>query len=77
MKGIITADVVGSTKIPQSQRGMLPEVLQQLVAQLQAICPMRLEIYRGDSFQIVVESISVCWNVYCCSRSSLPVILKE
>lgn len=55
MKGIITADVVGSTKIPQNQRGMLPEVLQQLVAQLQSICPLRLEIYRGDSFQIVVE----------------------
>ena len=55
MKGIITADVVGSTKIPQNQRGMLPDVLQQLVAQLQTICPMRLEIYRGDSFQIVVE----------------------
>ena len=55
MKGIITADVVGSTKIPQDQRGVLPEVLHKLVSQLQTICPLRLEIYRGDSFQVEVE----------------------
>ncbi len=55
MIGIITADVVGSTKIPNAQRGMLPEVLQKLVAQLQTISPLRLEIYRGDSFQVEVE----------------------
>ena len=34
---------------------MLPDVLQKLVAQLQTISPMRLEIYRGDSFQVEVE----------------------
>lgn len=55
MKGIITADVVGSTKIPDEQRGMLPEVLNELAAQLQHICPIRLEIYRGDSFQVEVD----------------------
>lgn len=55
MKGIITADVVGSTKIPYEQRGMLPDVLNELAAQLQRICPIRLEIYRGDSFQVEVD----------------------
>lgn len=59
MKGIITADVVGSTKIPQDQRGILPEVLHKLVSQLQVICPLRLEIYRGDSFQVEVERYEV------------------
>lgn len=55
MKGIITADVVGSTRIPQEQRGILPEVLHKLLLQLQSISPLRLEIYRGDSFQVEVE----------------------
>lgn len=55
-KGIITADVVGSTKLPIEKRDLLPESLKKLVDELQVISPMCLEIYRGDSFQIVVES---------------------
>lgn len=55
MKGVITADVIGSTKMNLQQRNALPETLDKLADELQKICPVRLEMYRGDSFQVLVE----------------------
>lgn len=55
MKGIITADVVGSTKMDIEVRNALPEILNKLADVLREICPLCLEMYRGDSFQIVVD----------------------
>ena len=48
MKGIITADVIGSTKMDPKQRSTLPEILDKLAEELQVISPLRLEMYRGD-----------------------------
>lgn len=56
MKGIITADVVGSTKIPLEKREILPNTLQELAGELQKFSVLKLEMYRGDSFQVVVDS---------------------
>lgn len=55
MKGIITADVIGSTKMDPKQRSTLPEILDKLAEELQVISPLWLEMYRGDSFQVLVE----------------------
>ena len=55
MKGIITADVIGSTKMDPKRRSTLPELLDKLAEELQVISPLRLEMYRGDSFQVLVE----------------------
>lgn len=55
MKGIITADVVGSTQMDIEVRNALPEILSDLADSLREICPLRLEMYRGDSFQVVVD----------------------
>lgn len=55
MKSVITADVVGSTRIKAERRVELPELIYQIAEDLQKICPIRLEIFRGDSFQIMVE----------------------
>lgn len=54
--GVITADIVGSTKIPPDKRGLLPLILKELVSQFQILgTPVHLEIYRGDSFQLVID----------------------
>lgn len=55
MKSVITADIVGSTRINDEMRGMLPKLIVQITNELKKICPMRMEIFRGDSFQILVE----------------------
>ena len=56
MKGIITADVVGSTQMDTEVRNALPEILNGIVDSMQGITPLHLEMYRGDSFQIVVDN---------------------
>lgn len=56
MKGIITADVVGSTQMDTEVRNALPEILNGIVDSMQGVTPLHLEMYRGDSFQIVVDN---------------------
>lgn len=67
--GVITADIVGSTKIPPESRGVLPLILKELVSQLQSLgTDMHCEIYRGDSFQLVVDD---------CEKSPLIAVLMR
>lgn len=56
LKGIITADIVGSTHIRIDDRGNLPKLISQLADELQVICPIKVEIFRGDSFQVLVQN---------------------
>lgn len=51
--GVITGDIVDSSKIPVESRGALLDALRQIELQLQSVSPFAIEIYRGDSFQIV------------------------
>lgn len=55
LKGVITADIVGSTKIPIEKRDLLPKIIKNLSDELQVLSPFRLEMYRGDSFQIIID----------------------
>lgn len=55
IKGVITADIVGSTQIKEDERGALPKLINQLSEEITAIAPLRVEIFRGDSFQVLVE----------------------
>jgi len=56
--GVITADVVDSSKIPSESRDLLWDSLRQIESQLQSITPFQMEIYRSDSFQIVMDDFS-------------------
>lgn len=56
LKGIITADVVGSTRIRTDDRGNLPKLISQLAEELHAVCPVEMEMFRGDSFQVLVQN---------------------
>lgn len=56
MYGVITADIIGSTRIKEDNRKQLPELIYQITGELQKVCPLKVEIYRGDSFQVLVEA---------------------
>ena len=57
LKGIITADIIGSTSIDADARGELPELINQLTDELQEVSQIQVEIFRGDSFQVMVQDI--------------------
>lgn len=56
--GVITADVVKSSKIPAELRESFLNSLRKIQSQVQSITPFQMEIYRGDSFQIVTDDFS-------------------
>lgn len=57
LKGIITADIIGSTSIAADARGLLPELINQLTDELQEVSQIQVEIFRGDSFQVMVQDV--------------------
>lgn len=52
---IITGDIVDSTKMTAIERDRMLIMLQSLPQLLAPITGIRLEIFRGDSFQIIIE----------------------
>ena len=57
LKGVITADIIGSTSIDADARGELPELINQLTDELQEVSKIQVEIFRGDSFQVMVQDV--------------------
>ena len=58
MKGIITADVVGSTQIKTEDRGELHALIHEPIGEIAQCRPelkLQVAIFRGDSFQVWVE----------------------
>lgn len=55
IKGVITGDVVNSTKINIEWRKYLIDSIQQVAEELSILSPLKIEFFRGDSFQIVVD----------------------
>lgn len=55
MKAVITADIINSTKVLDERRNLLPTTLDNIIQELQIICFVKCEMYRGDSFQIVLD----------------------
>lgn len=53
---IITGDIVRSESIGLDKRDGLIKTLRRALEELQHHSPMKMEIYRGDSFQIIVDN---------------------
>lgn len=53
---IITGDIVRSEAIGLHKRNDLLKTLRHALEELQRHSPMRMEIYRGDSFQIIADN---------------------
>lgn len=81
IKAIITGDIVRSEQIALDKRDLLIKVLRDIVEDLQKISPMKMEMFRGDSFQIVVEcpetSLKIASMIRAGLKSYSPTDAKE
>lgn len=55
IKGVITGDIIGSSNIKSENRSLLLDCLNRMNEELQLISPFKIEIFRGDSFQLLVD----------------------
>lgn len=55
VKGVITGDLINSSNIAPNWRQTVMNALNICVADLVTLSPIKLEMYRGDSFQVVVD----------------------
>jgi len=81
IKAVITGDVVHSELIALDKRDLLIKVLHDIVDELQKISPMKMEMFRGDSFQIVVgrpeASLKIASMIRAGLKSYSPTDAKE
>lgn len=63
MKAVITADIVNSTKIEEANRYLLVDELDNIIQDLQRLSSIRCEMYRGDSFQVLVDDLKYCLEI--------------
>jgi hypothetical protein len=71
IKGVITGDIVGSSQIKPELRGDLLTCLSSMQVELQCVSPFRMEMYRGDSFQLLVDDPSVTTKIAILLRAGL------
>lgn len=56
IKGVIIGDLVNSTHIAAEWRQMVVDALNAYVANLSSQTNIKMDMYRGDNFQIVVDN---------------------
>ncbi len=71
IKGVITGDIVKSKEINNKSRDELLQVVNNIANDLQGISVIKTEVYRGDSFQIVVDSAALAVKVAILLRAKL------
>ena len=71
IKAVITGDIVRSEQIALDKRDLLLKILHDIVEQLQKLSPIKMEFFRGDSFQIIVERPEVSLTIVAMIRAGL------
>ena len=71
MKGIITGDIVDSSRIKPQNRGELLNCLNIMGEELQCISSFTMEMFRGDSFQLLIEDPSAAMRIALLLRAGL------
>ncbi|RHU30586.1 MULTISPECIES: hypothetical protein [Parabacteroides] len=56
IKGVITGDIIQSTHIDPANRSLLLDTINNIVHDTEKWGSIRLDIYRGDSFQIIINN---------------------
>ncbi len=56
VRGIITGDIVKSSTIQPDKRTVLLDAIHTLTEELKTFSVLQMELFRGDSFQIVVNN---------------------
>ena len=60
IKGVITGDIIGSSDIQIKYRDFLLESIRKIVDELSIIEPIKIELFRGDSFQMIIDAPEKC-----------------
>ena len=71
MKGIITGDIVNSSRIKHQDRAELLRCLNIMGDELQCISPFKMELFRGDSFQLLIENPCAAMKIAILLRAGL------
>lgn len=71
MKGIITGDIVDSSQISARYRGELLKCLNTMGDELQCVTPFSMELFRGDSFQLLIDEPSAAIKIAILLRAGL------
>ncbi len=71
MKGIITGDIVDSSQISAEYRGELLKCLNTMGDELQCVTPFSMELFRGDSFQLLIDEPSAAIKIAILLRAGL------
>ena len=77
MNAVITGDIISSTSLPFEERKKLLEIFDKIVNDLQSLCELKCEIFRGDSFQILVEKAELALEVAVLIRAGLKMNTPE
>lgn len=56
IKGVITGDIIESSAIQIEYRDFLLESIRKIADELSVFEPIRIEFFRGDSFQTVIDT---------------------
>lgn len=76
IKGVITGDLVNSTSIASEWRQSVIDALNASVADFTSFTPVMIEMYRGDSFQVLVDkpeySLAIAIALRAKLRASTP-----
>lgn len=57
-KGVITGDIVNSTLISNEWKSAVFTILEQITDDFKSLTNANFEMFRGDSFQVVVDNVS-------------------
>lgn len=71
VKGVITGDLVNSTNIAPERRQSVVDALNTCVSDFTPQTPIKIEMYRGDSFQVVIDKAELALSVAIAIRSKL------
>jgi len=77
IKGVITGDLVNSTKIAAEWRQAVVDALHKCAADFSPLTPINIEMYRGDSFQVVVDNPEYALTVAVALRAKLRASTPE
>lgn len=77
IKSVITGDLVNSTDIAPEWRQSVMDALYATVTNFLAFTPVRIEIYRGDSFQILVDKPEYALAIAVALRAKLHASTPE
>lgn len=76
IKGVITGDVIDSSAIQIEYRDFLLKSIQKIAEELNVIEPLKIEFFRGDSFQMVINNPENAMQIAILLRAGLKPYTK-